>query len=55
MECYELSLTPNYVKDWEFLDAVRELIQNGIDQETKYSEKELFFGIRFKITYSEIH
>lgn len=39
MECYELSLTPNYVKDWEFLDAVRELIQNGIDQETKYSEK----------------
>lgn len=39
MECYELSLTPNYVNDWEFLDAVRELIQNGVDQETKHPEK----------------
>lgn len=33
-KCYELTLTPTYVADWDFLDAVRELIQNGIDQET---------------------
>ena len=32
-ECYELSLTPNYVNDWTFADAIRELIQNGTDQQ----------------------
>lgn len=31
--CYELTLTPNYVSDWTFNDAIRELIQNGTDQE----------------------
>lgn len=31
--CYELTLTPDYVPDWGFNDAMRELIQNGIDQE----------------------
>lgn len=30
---YELTLTPNYVSDWTFNDAMRELIQNGTDQE----------------------
>lgn len=45
MECYELSLTTNYVSDWGFLDAVRELIQNGVDQETKHPEK------RFSLKY----
>ncbi len=29
--CYELTLTPNYVSDWTFNDAIRELIQNGTD------------------------
>lgn len=33
-ECYELTLAPDYVSDWEFNDAIRELIQNGIDQQT---------------------
>lgn len=32
-ECYELSLAPDYVSDWTFNDAIRELIQNGIDQQ----------------------
>lgn len=32
-ETYELTLTENYVADWNFLDAIRELIQNGTDQE----------------------
>lgn len=30
----ELTITPNYISDWDFGDAVRELIQNGIDQQT---------------------
>lgn len=33
MRTYELTLTPNYVSDWTFYDAIRELIQNGTDQE----------------------
>lgn len=32
--CYELTLTSSYVSNWTFCDAIRELIQNGIDQET---------------------
>lgn len=32
-ECFELTLTQNYVSDWTFCDAIRELIQNGTDQE----------------------
>lgn len=32
-KCYELSLTQNYVADWNYANAMRELIQNGIDQE----------------------
>jgi hypothetical protein len=39
-ECYELTLTQNYVSDWNFCDAVRELIQNGTDQEILDQENE---------------
>lgn len=29
-KCYELTLTPNYVSDWTFNDALRELIHMEI-------------------------
>ena len=34
MRKYELTLTSSYVQDWNFPMAIRELIQNGVDQET---------------------
>lgn len=45
--CYELSLTSSYVSNWTFLDAIRELIQNGIDQEIVDSTN------KFSMTYDE--
>lgn len=45
-KCYELTLTPNYVSDWTFNDALRELIQNGTDQEVLDKENE------FQIIYN---
>lgn len=44
-KCYELTLTPNYVSDWTFNDAIRELIQNGTDQEVL--DKDNKFGIEY--------
>ena len=44
---YELTLTPNYVSDWNFNDALRELIQNGTDQEVLDPDNE------FQIDYSD--
>lgn len=44
-KCYELTLTPNYVLDWTFNDAIRELIQNGTDQEVL--DKENNFSIEY--------
>lgn len=46
-KCYELTLTPDYVSDWTFNDAMRELIQNGTDQEA------LDKGNRFSVSYDE--
>ena len=43
----ELTITPNYVSDWSFQDAIRELIQNGIDQQTLDPEN------MFEISYDE--
>ena len=34
MARYELSLSPTYVKHWTFVEAVREIFQNAIDQQT---------------------
>lgn len=44
--CYELTLTPDYVSDWTFNDAIRELIQNGTDQEILDKEN------KFKVEYN---
>lgn len=44
-ECYELSLNQNYVLDWDYSNAMRELIQNGIDQEVIDKDN------KFKIEY----
>lgn len=44
-KCYELTLTPDYVSDWTFEDAARELIQNGTDQEVL--DKENHFCIEY--------
>ncbi len=44
--CYELTLTTNYVSDWTFNDAIRELIQNGTDQEILDKEN------KFKVEYN---
>lgn len=44
-KCYELTLTPDYVSDWTFNDAIRELIQNGTDQEVLDKENE--FSIKY--------
>lgn len=52
MDCYELSLTSDYCHDWEFGDAMRELIQNGIDQEVLNSRNK--FSIRYNSENEEI-
>ena len=48
-QCYELTLTSTYVSDWTFSDAMRELIQNGIDQEKVDKDKS------FSISYDKMN
>lgn len=40
MSKIELTLAPNYVPTWTLVDAVRELFQNALDQETQNPENE---------------
>lgn len=47
MSTYELSLTSSYVADWDFAMAIRELIQNGTDQEILEPNN------KFQITYKD--
>lgn len=44
VKCYELTLTPNYVSDWTFNDALRELIQNGTDQQEDVKKVKAYGG-----------
>ena len=44
MSKYELSLAPDYVPEWGVIEAVRELFQNAIDQQTIMEDNEMFFN-----------
>lgn len=44
MSKYELSLSTNYVQDWTVVDAIRELFQNALDQQTVDSSNNMFFN-----------
>jgi hypothetical protein len=41
---YELSLSKEYVPSWTHVDAVRELFQNALDQQTTTENNEMFFN-----------
>jgi hypothetical protein len=43
MTKYELSLTRAYVPDWGLTDAVRELFQNALDQQTVNPDNKMFW------------
>lgn len=44
MSKFELSLSKDYVPDWTVVDAVRELFQNALDQQTTTENNEMFFN-----------
>lgn len=43
MDKFELSITPEYVQNWTVVDAVRELFQNALDQQTVLEDNKMFF------------
>lgn len=44
MSKFELSVSKDYVPGWGIVDAVRELFQNALDQQTTVSGNKMFFG-----------
>lgn len=43
MRKYELSISADYVPEWGIVEAVRELFQNAIDEETRDSSNKMLF------------
>lgn len=43
---YELPINPDYVKSWTVIDAVREIFQNALDQQTTVEDNEMFWEIQ---------
>lgn len=43
MSKHQLTISPDYVKDWGYVQAVRELFQNALDNETIKPENKMFF------------
>jgi len=37
----DLSISPTYVPDWTYLDAIRELLQNAKDQQTLNADNQM--------------
>lgn len=44
MSKYELSITDTFVEHWGFVEGVRELLQNAVDQETMCPENTMLFN-----------
>lgn len=42
MSRYELTISPDYASNWTYIDAARELFQNGLDQETVSKDNKMF-------------
>lgn len=43
MPKFELSIAKDYVPKWNYIDGVRELFQNALDQQTKVEDNKMFF------------
>jgi len=41
---FELTISTDYVLNWNYVDAIRELFQNAIDNETTNPENKMYFG-----------
>lgn len=43
MTKFELTISTNYVPDWTYVEALRELFQNALDQQTENPANKMLF------------